>query len=66
VLEFKLYEKRALTNWKEEKTGDYFEVKLYQTELDFGLEFLGKINKFNSIGKKLGGGMMKIYLKPQY
>ncbi|RLA63623.1 MAG: hypothetical protein DRQ88_00205 [Epsilonproteobacteria bacterium] len=66
TLEFEIHEKRALLNWKEELTGIYYKVVLRENELDFGLELLGEIEKFNSQGFSLGKGMMKIYLKPKY
>ena len=69
ILEFKMFEKRATRvdgQNSEEKTGNYYQVKLRQTELDYGLEYLGDVERFNASGKSFGKGLMKIYIKPKY
>jgi hypothetical protein len=69
VLEFTMFEKRATrvngVN-AEEKTGVFYKMKLRQTELDYGLEYLGDVERFNASGKSFGKGLMKIYIKPVY
>ena len=66
TLEFIIHEKRALRSRKEELTGIYYKVVLRENELDYGLELLGEVEKFDSYGRALGKGMMKVYLKPKY
>lgn len=69
VLEFTMFEKRATrVNGinAEEKTGVFYKMKLRQTELDYGLEYLGDVERFNASGKSIGKGLMKIYIKPVY
>jgi DNA-binding transcriptional MerR regulator len=66
TLEFIIHEKRALRSSKEELTGTYYKVVLRENELDYGLELLGEIEKYDSHGRAVGKGMMKVYLKPKY
>lgn len=69
VLEFTMFEKRATRvdgKNSEERTGVFYKVKLRQTELDYGLEYLGDVERFNASGKSFGKGLMKIYIKPRY
>lgn len=69
VLKFKMFEKRATRvngQNSEEKTGVFYQVKLRQTELDYGLEYLGDVERFDASGKSFGKGLMKIYIKPRY
>ncbi len=69
VLEFKILEKRATrvgNQNSEERTGVYYTVKIRQTELDYGLEYIGDVERFDASRKSFGKGLMKIYIKPKY
>ncbi|MFI5390837.1 MAG: hypothetical protein ACHQYQ_05690 [Bacteriovoracales bacterium] len=69
VLEFVMFEKRATrVNGQngEERTGIFYKIKLRQTELDYGLEYLGDVERFDASGNSFGKGLMKIYIKPKY
>ncbi len=69
VLEFTMFEKRATRSNgvnSEERTGVFYKMKLRQTELDYGLEYLGDVERFSASGKSFGKGLMKIYIKPSY
>ena len=64
-----MFEKRATRvngQNSEERTGVFYKIKLRQTELDYGLEYLGDVERFDASGNSFGIGLMKIYIKPKY
>ncbi|MBF0314171.1 MAG: hypothetical protein HQK52_12200 [Oligoflexia bacterium] len=63
AIKFRLYEKRAVSGNKAERTGYYFEGILRQNAMSFGLIYSGKIKRYNAEGVMVNHGMMKAIIR---